>query len=133
LIDIGEVKRHILQDSKDFHFREVRYDPQFCFLLEQSLIDEGLDMVAVQQSYMMLSSPTIKLEQLIREGRLIHPMNEALTWSALNTVVRSNDAGQILIARKKSTARVDPISAAINAVSSLMAHANENYSGSYFD
>lgn len=66
------------------------------------------------------NEPTRELLDALHEGRVIHGGNPLLAWAALNLVLRTDYRGYVMPAKNKAREKIDPIVAAIMALSEIM-------------
>jgi phage terminase large subunit-like protein len=80
--------------------------------------DDGVTlphMVAFGQGYKDMSPAVEHFEELLLNGRLVHPNHPILNWCANNAVTTSDDAGNRKPSKEKANGRIDAIVAAIMA------------------
>lgn len=117
VIDYGFIRDKIKEDSARFKILEFGYDPYYAGQLSQQLMEDGLQVVPIRQTYSFMSPATSALERFIKEGRLRAGNNPVLSWCAMNASVREDAQGNIMVSKKSETKRCDGITAAIMAVS----------------
>lgn len=96
--------------------REICYDPYNATQFAQEMESDGYTMVEIRQGVRTLSEPTKHLRELVKSGRLIHNGDRLLTWAVGNAVIRQDHNENIQLDKDKSTNRIDPIAAIINAM-----------------
>ncbi|MFK7695395.1 terminase large subunit [Paenibacillus sp. HJGM_3] len=96
--------------------KEVCYDPYNATQFAQEMESEGYTMIEIRQGVRTLSEPTKHLRELVKSGRLIHDGDRLLTWAVGNAVIRQDHNENIQLDKDKSTNRIDPIAAIINAM-----------------
>src|SRR5262249_51239688 len=67
------------------------------------------------QTLAALTAPTKALETLVLQGRLRHGGNPILRWNASNVTVEQDSNENLKVSKKRSTERIDGISALVNA------------------
>jgi phage terminase large subunit-like protein len=72
--------------------------------------------VAVPQTIAHLTSATKGLETLVLQGKLRHAGHPILRWCAANVTVEQDSNENLKISKRKSTERIDLISALVNAL-----------------
>jgi phage terminase large subunit-like protein len=95
---------------------EICYDPYNATQFAQEMDSDGYTMVEIRQGVKTLSEPTKHLRELVKSGRLIHSGDRLLTWAVGNAVTRQDHNENIQLDKDKSTNRIDPIAAIINAM-----------------
>jgi phage terminase large subunit-like protein len=63
-----------------------------------------------------MTAPAKELERLVVAKELDHGGNPVMAWAASNTMADIDPAGNIKPSKKKSTKRIDPIVATVNAI-----------------
>jgi len=96
--------------------QEVCYDPYNATQFAQEMETDGFTMVEIRQGMRTLSEPTKLLRELVKSGRLIHNGDKLLTWAVGNAIVKQDHNENIQLDKEKSTNRIDPIAAIINAM-----------------
>ncbi len=66
---------------------------------------------------------------LVLQKKIVHFNNPVLTWAMNNAVVTSDPAGNIKLDKSKTTFRIDPVAAFVNA--HVRAMVNKNSSSVY--
>lgn len=91
-------------------------DPWNATQFTTSLMNDGWDVITVQQGYKSLSPASKEFERLMLSECLAHSGNPVLRWMADNVSVVRDPAGNIKPNKAKATKRIDGISAAIDAL-----------------
>ncbi|BCJ86462.1 terminase large subunit [Effusibacillus dendaii] len=118
VVDYRFIHTHIKKLEQDnlWTIKEVCYDPYNATHFAQEMESDGYTMVEIRQGVRTLSEPTKFLRELVLSRKLIHDDNPVLTWSVGNAVVRQDHNENIMLDKDKSTDRIDPIAALINAM-----------------
>ena len=95
-------------------------DPHNATHLVTNLQGDGLNVEAFRQGFISMNAPTKELERLVVAGKLNHGDNPVYRWAAGNAVVEMDAAGNIKISKRKSTEKVDPIIALVEAIGVAM-------------
>jgi phage terminase large subunit-like protein len=115
--DFEFIRRDINELAKLYNIKVIATDPYQCHQLAQELQEQdGLNVQWFRQGFVSQAEPTFKLERLVIDKKLHHNGNPVLRWAAGNVVTVSDDAGNIKISKKKSTEKIDPIAALVNAI-----------------
>mgnify|MGYP005836044673 CR=1 FL=1 len=80
--------------------------------------DDGVTlppMIAFGQGYKDMSPAVEHFEEMLLNGRLVHPNHPVLNWCANNAVTTADDAGNRKPSKEKANGRIDAIVAAIMA------------------
>jgi phage terminase large subunit-like protein len=94
---------------------EVCFDRYLATWLEYELEDRGFTPVDIAQGIPTLSEPTKDFRAKTYSSKIIHDNNPVLGWAISNAIVRANAQDNIMLDKGKSTERIDPIAAIINA------------------
>lgn len=84
-------------------------------MFAQEMGAEGFEMVEIVQGIKTLSEPTKNFRELVLSKKIIHNRNPVLTWAISNAVVKQDHNENIMLDKDKSTNRIDPIAALLNA------------------
>ncbi|MCL6453560.1 MAG: terminase large subunit [Alicyclobacillus sp.] len=95
--------------------KEICYDPYNATHFAQELEADGYVMVEIRQGIPTLSGPTKNFRELVLSGRIVHDKNPVLTWAMGNAVEKIDHNENIMLDKDKSTNRIDPVAALINA------------------
>lgn len=122
VVDYHFIQSYIkkLADEKLWDIKEICYDPYNATHFAQEMEAEGYTMVEIRQGIRTLSEPTKFFRELVLSGKIVHDDNPVLNWAIGNAVVRQDHNENIMIDKDKSTGRIDPLAAAINAMTRAM-------------
>jgi phage terminase large subunit-like protein len=117
-IDYGTIERrlHDLVEVDGFDVLEVAVDPWNARGLIAKLQGDGVPAVEVGQTMANLSGAAKDLERLVLAGQLRHGGHPILRWCASNAVVDIDSNGNIRPSKKRSTERIDGVSAMVTAL-----------------
>lgn len=118
VIDYRVVRDYVLKIYKERNWiiQEVCLDPWGTLQLANDFIEEGLTTVDIIQGIKTLSEPTKNFRELVYQKRIIHDNNPVLSWAISNAIIDVVDRNEnIILSKKKSKQRIDPIAAIINA------------------
>ncbi|MED0676977.1 terminase TerL endonuclease subunit [Aneurinibacillus thermoaerophilus] len=104
-----------LAEENEWSLREICYDPYNATQFAQDMQAEGYEMVEIRQGVRTLSEPTKNFRELVLQKKIIHNNNPVLTWAVSNAVTKQDHNENIMLDKDKSTNRIDPIAALINA------------------
>lgn len=123
VIDPKFLRNKIAEDSKNFKITSIYYDSRFMEETRQILEESGFNMIEVGQNNKIMSPSYNLFERMIYRKTLVHNNNPILNWNLGNCTIRTGTSGDdIMIDKRKSTARVDGVtSIAIGLVSELTA------------
>ncbi|SFA55556.1 Phage terminase-like protein, large subunit, contains N-terminal HTH domain [Parageobacillus thermantarcticus] len=122
VVDYHFIQSYIkkLADDKLWDIKEICYDPYNATHFAQEMEAEGYTMVEIRQGIRTLSEPTKFFRELVFSGKIVHDDNPVLNWAVGNAVVRQDHNENIMLDKDKSTDRIDPLAAAINAMTRAM-------------
>lgn len=122
VIDYDQIEQAIADEGKAYNIQAIGFDPYNATQLALGLRDDhGFKVEFVRQGYLSLNEPTKKFEELVLKGRLKHTGNPLLRWCAHNTAMARDPAGNIKFDKRRSSGRIDPIAAAVNAIAIRLA------------
>lgn len=91
-------------------------DPWGAAQITADLEDAGYTVVEIIQGIKTLSEPTKNFRDEVVAGNIMHPGDPVLSWAISNAIVDNVDRNNnMILSKKKSRQRIDPIAAAINA------------------
>ncbi|MBT2600955.1 MULTISPECIES: terminase TerL endonuclease subunit [unclassified Oceanobacillus] len=122
VVDYSYVEQHIL-DMRDegYNIIEIDYDKWNATHLVQILENHGFTMVEIPQFLRHLSSATKELRSGAYRKEVNHFDDPLLHWALSNAVTKQDAQENIMLDKEKSTERIDPAAAVINAFSRAMA------------
>jgi len=117
VVDYQFIKAYLLHliEENGWIVKEICYDPYNATQFAQDMEAEGFLMVEIRQGVKTLTEPTSNFRELVLAGKIIHDNNPVLTWAVGNAVTRQDHNENIMLDKDKSTNRIDPIAALINA------------------
>lgn len=118
VIDYRAIFNFIVETVKNekLNVREICLDPWGGMALANDLIAEGFTVVNIIQGIKTLSEPTKHFREMVYADRVIHDQSPVLSWAVSNAIADEVDRNQnIILNKKKSRERIDPIAAIINA------------------
>ncbi|WP_017435135.1 terminase large subunit [Saccharococcus caldoxylosilyticus] len=117
VVDYNFIKSYIKSFEQQYKvkIREICADPWNATQFMQDMEDEGYTVVEIRQGIQTLSGPTKDFREQVYSGNVIHNNNPVLTWALSNAVTKQDANENIMLDKSKSTERIDPIAAVINA------------------
>jgi len=95
--------------------------------------DHGFEMVEIPQSIRHLSSPTKEFRRRVFNKEVIHFNDPLLSWAIGNAVQKQDAQENIMLDKSKSSERIDPIAAIINAFSRAMSGQSQDLSSHFLN
>jgi phage terminase large subunit-like protein len=115
-VDYSAVEARIYALMAELEVVEVAIDPWNARDLSTRLQQNGVPVVEVAQTMANLTSASKALETLVLSGRLRHDGNPVLRWNVSNAVADSDGNGNLKPSKKRSTERIDGVSAIVTAL-----------------
>lgn len=118
VVDYRSVKKWFLEkaESEGWFVAEYGFDPWGNAQMAGDLIDEGKTVIEIVQGIKTLSEPTKDFLNMVISQRVIHDGNPILSWAMSNAIVDVVDRNKnIILNKKKSRERIDPVAACINS------------------
>ena len=119
---------HETTDDLGVNVKELCYDPYNATHFAQDFDAQGITTVEVRQGMRTLSEPTKAFREEAYRGNILHEPNPLLDWAISNAVTKRDHNENIILDKEKSTNRIDPIAAVINAFSRARVTAEEDMS-----
>lgn len=111
------------------NIKDVCYDPYNATHYTQELeSNKGWGIVEIRQGIITLSEPTKSFRAETYQGNILHPTNDLLDWAISNAVTKVDAQENIMLDKAKSTERIDPIAAVINAYTRAKVVADDDLS-----
>ncbi|WAH38610.1 terminase large subunit [Alicyclobacillus dauci] len=123
IVDYSFIESYIMKARDDDHtIREIDFDKWNASHFAQNMENEGFTVVEIPQSIRHLSEPTKAFRAEVYKGNVLHENDPLLTWAIGNAITRVDAQENIMLDKARSTNRIDPIAAVINAFSRAMGH-----------
>ena len=116
VIDHDAIERRIRELGERYLVESIGIDPWNATQMLARLQADSLPAVPVQQTIGNLTAATKALEALVLQGKLRHGGHPILRWCASNVTVEQDHNENLKPSKKKSTERIDGISALVNAL-----------------
>ncbi len=122
-VDYDYIKQTILDmRNEGYQIKELGFDKWNATHLMQQMENEGFVTLEVPQTILTLTAPTKGLRTQVFEKKITHENDPVLNWAMGNAVQRQDAQENIMIDKRKSTERIDPVAAVINAYYRAMNH-----------
>jgi phage terminase large subunit-like protein len=117
VVDYNFIKSYIKNFEQQYNVkvREICADPWNATQFMQDMEAEGYTVVEIRQGIQTLGGATKDFREQVYQGNIIHNNNPVLTWALSNAVTRQDANENIMLDKSKSTERIDPIAAVLNA------------------
>ncbi len=114
--DYDIIRERLRGLAEQFQIVKIGYDRWNATQLATQLTNDGADVTPIGQGFSSLTAATKELERIVLGKVLRHGGHAVLRWNAANVAVEQDGAGNIKPSKKKSTERIDGISALVNAI-----------------
>ncbi len=130
VVDYRFIESWIRETTDDLgvNVKELCYDPYNATHFAQDFDAQGIMTVEVRQGMRTLSEPTKAFREEAYRGNILHEPNPLLDWAISNAVTKRDHNENIILDKEKSTNRIDPIAAVINAFSRARVTVEEDMS-----
>ncbi|MCY7492800.1 terminase large subunit [Bacillus safensis] len=117
VVDYDYIRAYIkrLEVEKGWKIKEIGYDPYNATQFAQQMEADGYVMIEIRQGVQTLSEPTKDFREKVKARKIIHDNNDLLTWAMGNAVTKIDAQENIMLDKSKSSQRIDPAAALINA------------------
>ncbi len=117
VVDYQYIQEYIKDkvDKEGWIIVEVDYDPYNATQFAQLIEEDGYMPVEIRQGMKTLGEPTKCFRESVYSQKVVHDKNPVLTWAMGNAVIRQDHNDNIMLDKKKSTDRIDPAVAIVNA------------------
>lgn len=134
VIDYSFIEQKLL-DLRDegFDIQEIDYDKWNASYFAQQMDQHGFEMVEIPQMLRHLSGPTKEFRKNVFAKKVIQFDDPLLTWAISNAVQKMDAQENIMLDKSKSTERIDPIAAVINAFSRAMVNESNDLSSHFLN
>lgn len=132
VVDYDWIKSTIASDAVKFRVAEIGYDRWNSSQMVIDLQDkEGMNMTKVGQGVQSMSPALKEWDRLIRLGKFHAGHNPVMRWMIDNLRVAVDPAGNIKPDKAKSLAKIDGVSATLDALFCAMSGAEEEAESAY--
>ena len=122
--DYDFVRARIETLNQQYDIKYLCTDPWNSRMLTQQLVKVGMEILEVSQSIAGMSPGMKEVERLLKSGQMSHEKNQLGRWCFGNVVVAVDGNENIKPMKNKSSGRIDPIVALINAMSVAITQEN---------
>lgn len=117
VVDVNQIERDIVARLEGLDLQSLAYDPGWSQGAGQRLQDEhGLNVLQCPQRYSVMTAPLAELERTVIARLLDHGGHPIALEHARNATIARGQAGGILLAKGKSTKRIDGMAALAMAI-----------------
>lgn len=129
IVDYEQVAGHLKQETADMNIASISFDPwridlmkKACHDVDWSQVDnDGFNWIPFGQGYKSMSPALETFEALLLNRNMAHGAHPLLVMAAGNAIAVRNPVGERKLDKTKTSARIDPLVAAVMAVHSAIA------------
>lgn len=114
--DSDFVRKKILDIQAEFGTAKVCFDPWNAYEIAASISEQGVTVTECRPSYANLNEPARRLETMIIGGEIEIDFNPVLLWNFRNVVFDRNADDSVKPNKKRSSEKIDGISATLTAI-----------------
>lgn len=118
--DLQAVRRDIAALCDKFSVQTIGVDPMFAHDMVQQLAADGVNCEMVRQGMLTLAQPTAEFVRRIIKGEIVHLGDPVTEWMIGNVAPFTDAAGNFKPDKKKSTERIDGVSAAVTGLALVL-------------
>lgn len=101
LTDFDRVAEDLRQFCRQWDVQEIAFDPALSMYFAGKLIEEGLPLVEIAQRSVFFTPALIQVENMVREGNLLHDGNPVMAWMVSNLVVKVSKFNELMSPTKE--------------------------------
>ena len=118
--DYNFIRHKINELALVYRIKSIAFDRWNSSQLVNNLTEDGATMNPFGQGYASMSAPTKELEKLVLKKQIAHGNNPVLRWQIGNVQLRTDPAGNIKVAKDKSSEKVDGVVSLVMALGEWM-------------
>ncbi|SLJ98189.1 MULTISPECIES: terminase large subunit [unclassified Paenibacillus] len=117
VVDQTYIENWIVEKSEEWGciVKEICYDPYQATQFAIKMSERGYEIVEIRQGIQTLSEPIKGFRELVLQKKIVHEHDHLLTWAMGNAVLKVDQKENVLLDKTKSTNRIDPVAATIDA------------------
>lgn len=121
VVDYSYIEQYLVDlREQGYDVREIDYDKWNASYFAQRMEILGFEMVEIPQILQHLSVPTKDFRKNVYSKNILHFNDPLLQWAVGNAVQKMTAQENIMLDKKKSIERIDPIAAVINGFARAM-------------
>ena len=118
--DLELVRCDIAAIAEEYELQILGFDPMYAHDMVQRLSAEGLRCEKVQQTMLSLAQSTAEFVRRIIKGEIVHLGDPVTDWMIGNVAPIKDSNGNFKPDKKKSTERIDGVSAAVTGLALVL-------------
>jgi phage terminase large subunit-like protein len=128
-VDYSAIEKRLHELMAEYEVVELAVDPWNARGFIAQLQADGVPAVPVEQTVRNLSSAAKELERLVLAGQLHHDGHPIARWCVSNAVADVDGNGNLKPSKKRSTERIDFVSALVTALARALVVTGSVYEG----
>ncbi len=101
LTDFDRIADDLRRYCRQWDVQEIAFDPALSMYFAGQLIEEGLPLVEIAQRSVFFTPALIQVENMVREGKLVHDGNPVMAWMVSNLVVKVSKFNELMSPTKE--------------------------------
>lgn len=101
LTDFDRIADDLRHYCRQWDVQEIAFDPALSMYFAGQLIEEGLPLVEIAQRSVFFTPALIQVENMVREGDLVHDGNPVMAWMVSNLVVKVSKFNELMSPTKE--------------------------------
>lgn len=101
LTDFDRIADDLRRYCREWDVQEIAFDPALSMYFAGQLIEEGLPLVEIAQRSVFFTPALIQVENMVREGNLVHDGNPVMAWMVSNLVVKVSKFNELMSPTKE--------------------------------
>lgn len=131
VISKDTISSTIIELAQNYDVEKVCVDPWHAAQIVSDLEEQGVPCLAVRQGYAHIGTACKELEGMIAGEEIEHNGNPIMSWNVANAVVDRDPNGNIKPNKKKSTDKIDGVSALLTAIAVMKAEHCDTFNDTY--
>lgn len=131
--DYQAVREYINRINENRGVAHAAIDPYNAWQIASDLAADGIPIEPYRQGFLSMSEPTKQFERLVKSAGLRHENDPVTAWMLGNVELERDAAGNIKPSKKKSSEKIDGISAAVTALGGYLVKTGKPAGGTYLD
>ena len=130
-VDYSQIKAFVLEFASQYRVEAITFDRWNSSALVTELQNEGLPCVGIGQGFASMNPAVRGFEAKLLSDKLRFYKNPVFKWAFSNVVLENNPAGDSKPSKKASREKIDPVIAALMAITKADFDLAEGMAGNY--
>lgn len=133
LTDFDRIADDLRRYCRQWDVQEIAFDPALSMYFAGQLIEEGLPLVEIAQRSMFFTPALIQVENMVREGNLVHDGSPVMAWMVSNLVVKVSKFNELMSPiKERPENKIDGPIAMLMALGRALSQAPEGDADGFF-